>query len=257
MLMERIMPCLLLKDKTLVKTIQFSQPKYIGDPINTVRIYNEMEVDELIFLDVTATIENRQPSFEVIKEIATECFMPFTYGGGIRDIDTIKQIFNLGVEKIVINSYAIENPQIITRAAEQFGSQSILVSIDVKRDSVGNYRVFTHSGTRDTSYDPVVYAKMVEELGAGEIFLNSIDNDGVMEGFDTRLIHSVSQAVNIPLIACGGAGRYEDIPQAVDAGASAVAAGSMFVYQGKLHSVLINYPYSDELDEMLPSRFDR
>lgn len=257
MLMERVMPCLLLNKSKLVKTTKFKNPDYIGDPINAVMIYNDLEVDELIFLDITATIENRTPPFEIIKEIATECFMPFTYGGGIRDIETIKKIFNLGAEKVVINSCALDNPELITEASRLFGSQSILVSIDVKQKMFGRYFVYTKSGRNATKLDPVEYAKKMEQLGAGEIFLNSIDRDGTMDGFDPELIKMVSDAITIPLIVCGGAGEIGDIKKAVEAGASAVAAGSLFVYQNRNRSVLINYPMSEELDEILPSRFDR
>ena len=251
------MPCLLLKDKALVKTIQFQNPQYIGDPINTVRIYNEMEVDELVFLDITATVENKRPPFDIISQITSECFMPFAYGGGIRDLADIKQIFNLGTEKVVINYHALENPELITEASRLFGSQSIVVSIDVKQKMFGRYFVYTKSGRNATKLDPVEYAKKMEQLGAGEIFLNSIDQDGTMDGFDLELIKMVSDAITIPLIACGGAGEIGDIKKAVEAGASAVAAGSLFVYQNRNRSVLINYPMSEELDEILPSRFDR
>ena len=257
MLAERVMPCLLLNKNKLIKTTKFKDPDYIGDPINAVMIYNDLEVDELIFLDVTATIENRQPPFEVIKEIATECFMPFTYGGGIKDIEAIKKIFNLGAEKIVINSHGLENPELITEAAGLFGSQSIVVSIDVKQKMFGKYYVYTQSGRNATKINPVEYAKKMEQLGAGEIFLNSIDRDGTMDGFDLELIKMVSDAINIPLIVCGGAGEIGDIKKAVDAGASAIAAGSLFIYQNRNRSVLINYPKDEELDEILPSRFDR
>lgn len=250
MLETRVMPCLLLKNSALVKTIKFKNPQYIGDPINTVRIYNEMEVDELIFLDITATVEGKKPPFKVISQIACECFMPFAYGGGIRDLNDVKKIINLGAEKVVINTHAFENPSFISEAAELYGSQSIVVSIDVKKNH-GEYAVFTHSGRKSTKLDPVKYAANVEKMGAGEIFLNSIDRDGVMEGYDSELIEKVSKAVGVPLITCGGAGRYEDIGKAVEAGASAVAAGSIFVYQGKNRSVLINFPTRDELEAIL------
>jgi cyclase len=245
------MPCLLLKDRALVKTVQFTNPKYIGDPINSVRIYNELEVDELVFLDIAATAEGKQPPFDVIEHIASECFMPFAYGGGIRNMEDIRQIFKVGAEKVVINSHAIENSEIVRLAAEEYGSQSILVSIDVKTDQMGNYLVCSHSGTRKTTFGPVEYAKKMEDVGAGEIFLNSIDRDGMMDGFDAALINMVSNAISIPLIACGGAGSYYDIGDAQRAGASAVAAGSIFVYQGKNRSVLINFPTQKELEEML------
>lgn len=251
MLQVRVMPCLLLKHEALVKTIKFKDPKYIGDPINTVKIYNEMEVDELIFLDISATIENKKPSFEIISRIASECFMPFAYGGGVRDLNDIKQIFNLGAEKVVINSYAVENPSFVKEASDLFGRQSIVISIDVKKNNVGEYEVYTHSGKISTKLDPVKFAVNMEQMGAGEIFLNSIDRDGTMEGYDLELIKNVSGAIGIPLVACGGAGKIEDIGKAVTAGASAAAAGSIFVYQSKNRAVLINYPTQEELQEIL------
>jgi len=247
MLKTRVMPCLLLKESKLVKTIEFKNPNYIGDPINAVMIYNEKEVDELVFLDITATVNNQKPSFKIIQEIATECFMPFTYGGGINNTQDMKTIFGLGVEKIAINSYAVENPTFITEAAKIFGSQSIVASIDVKRTEGGSYRVFTRSGSKNTGLDPVKCARTVETLGAGEILLTSIDKDGTMLGYDTNIIREVAEAVNIPIIACGGAGRIEDFGKAVAAGASAVAAGSLFVYHGPAKGVLINFPSRESL----------
>jgi len=250
MLIPRVIPCLLKKELALVKTIKFTNPNYIGDPINTIRIFNDLEVDELIFLDITATKENKKPPFEVISQVASECFMPMTYGGGIKEIDDMRRIFSLGVEKIVICTYAVDEPLFIKRVAESFGSQSIVVSIDVKKDSRGKYEVYVEGGTRSTKLDPVEFAVMMEQMGAGEIFLNSIDKDGAMEGYDLELIQRVASAVNVPLIACGGAGRIEDLGEAIKAGASAVAAGSLFVYQGKNRSVLINFPSHSELQEM-------
>ncbi|MCK4364594.1 MAG: imidazole glycerol phosphate synthase subunit HisF [Thermoplasmatales archaeon] len=249
MLETRVFPCLLLKNGALVKTIKFDNPIYIGDPINTVKIYNSKEVDELVFLDITTTVENKKPSFEIVNQIATECFMPFVYGGGIRDLGDIKKIFKLGAEKVIINTYAIENPTFIKKASDQFGSQSILVSVDVKKNSFGKYEVYTHSGTKASNLDPITFATNMEKLGAGEIFLNSIDKDGTMEGYDLELINFMSKSVNVPLIACGGAGSTEDIGKAVKAGASAVAAGSIFIYQGQNRSVLINFPTREELKE--------
>jgi len=252
MLLTRVMPCLLLRNWGLVKTIKFDSPKYVGDPINTVRIYNEKEVDELIFLDITATKNNKQPPFQIISEIASECFMPFTYGGGIKNIEDAKTIYNIGVEKIAVNSYALENPEFISELANTFGNQSVVVSIDAKKGFFGKYKVCTQGGTKASKFNPVEFAIMMEKMGAGEILLTSIDNDGVMEGYDIELIQSVSNAVNIPVIACGGAGCVEDFKDAVkNGGASAVAAGSMVVYQGKNRAVLINFPDRKELEKLL------
>ncbi len=252
MLKTRVMPCLLLKDGGLVKTVKFKNPGYIGDPINAIRIYNEKEVDELIFLDITATIEKREPPYKVISEIASECFMPVTYGGGVRDVETIRKILSLGVEKVAINSCAVENPDFVRIAADKFGSSTIVVSIDVRRKLFGRYEVFIHGGRKGTGLDPLEFAVKMEQMGAGEILLNSIDRDGTQEGYDIELIKSVTSAVGVPLIACGGAGKIEDFRAAVkDGGASACAAGSMVVYFGRNRAVLINFPERTKLEEVL------
>jgi len=244
------MPCLLLANEALVKTVRFANPSYLGDPINAVRIYNEMEVDELVFLDISASVENRPPPFKLIGEIASECFMPLSYGGGVRSLEDIRELFRTGVEKVAINSHA--EPEFIREAAERFGSQSILVSMDVKRSMFGKYSVRTHSGTRSTRVDPAGYASRVAEAGAGELLLTSIDRDGTWDGYDVELIRAVSQAVDVPVIACGCAGNVEHFREAVKlGGASAVAAGSMFVYQGRDLGVLINFPARGALEEVL------
>jgi cyclase len=252
MLKTRIMPCLLFSNGRLVKTIQFKNPAYIGDPVNAIKIYNEKEVDELILLDITATIEGRKPNFAFLSEVANECFMPLAYGGGVRDLDDIKRIFGLGIEKVAINSYAVENPAFIEKTATIFGSQSILLSLDVKKNLFGKYGVYIQGGRKGTSHDPVAWAVEAERLGAGEILLNSIDQDGTMEGYDIKLIKKVTDAVHIPVIACGGAGKLHDFKAAVaEGGASAVAAGSMVVYQGKNKGVLINFPSRADLKNIL------
>jgi cyclase len=252
MLKTRIMPCLLVSNGRLVKTIKFKNPSYVGDPVNAIKIYNEKAVDELILLDITATLEGRKPDFAFLSEIANECFMPLAYGGGVRDLDDIKRIFSLGIEKAAINSYAVENPAFIEKAATIFGSQSILLSLDVKKNIFGKYGVYTQGGRKGTSCDPVAWAVEAERLGAGEILLNSIDQDGTMEGYDIKLIKKVTDAVHIPVIACGGAGKLHDFKAAVaEGGASAVAAGSMVVYQGKNKGVLINFPSRDDLKNIL------
>jgi len=248
----RVMPCLLKRHGALVKTVKFKNFTYIGDPVNTIQIFNNLEVDELVLLDIMATKENQKPDFTLIKNIASECFMPLAYGGGIRDISDMKKIFNLGVEKIVICSYAVENPLFIKKASEIFGSQSVVVSIDVKKNFWGKYEVFSHSGTKSTKIDPALFAKKMGEIGAGEIFLNSIDRDGTFQGYDLDLIKKTTAVINIPLIACGGAGEYRDLNKPIKAGAQAVAAGSLFVYQRKnTESVLINFPTSQELNSIL------
>lgn len=245
----RVIPCLLLRGNGLVKTINFKNGIYIGDPINTVKIFNEKEVDEIIILDIEATTRVKEPNFKLVSDIASECFMPLCYGGGIRSIDDIRTILNLGVEKVSINSYAIENPYFIKMASEKFGSQSIIVSIDVKRNLFGRYEIYIANGTKNTKLDPLRFALQMEEMGAGEILLNSIDRDGTMKGYDIELIQMVSKETGIPVIACGGAGKIEDFGRAINAGgASAVAAGSLFVFNGKHRAVLISFPTTDELN---------
>jgi cyclase len=251
MLNIRVIPCLLLRGQGLVKTVQFKDAKYVGDPINAVKIFNEKEVDELILLDILATIEQRRPPLRLIFEVASECFMPLCYGGGICSLDDIKEIFNLGVEKVAINTSAINNPYFIKGAAEKFGSQSIVVAIDVKKNLLGEYEVFTHGGRKSAKLDPVRLAMEIEEMGAGEIFLNSIDRDGTMQGYDIELIKKVTEAVSIPVIACGGAGKLSDFAVAIkEGGASAVAAGSLFVFHGEERAVLISYPSVRELEHI-------
>ncbi|MBI4361419.1 imidazole glycerol phosphate synthase subunit HisF [Candidatus Micrarchaeota archaeon] len=250
MLLTRVMPCLLLKNDRLVKTIQFKDANYVGDPVNAIKIYNEKQVDELVVLDISATRENRKPAFEAIQQIADECFMPLTYGGGITSLDDARRLFALGVEKIVVNTHAVENPSFITQASEVFGAQAVMVSIDAKKTGSG-YEVFTRSGTTPTGLDPAAHALNVQKRGAGEIFLTSIDREGTLQGYDLELIRQVSRAVSIPVIACGGAWELMHFKQAVDAGASAVAAGSMAVYMGRNRAVLINFPNAHELSVVL------
>lgn len=252
MLTTRVIPCLLLKGKGLVKTVQFGDPRYVGDPINAIRIFNEKEVDELVLLDIQATANGASPQEKLIREIASECFMPLCYGGGIRSLDQAKRIFSLGVEKIAINTYAVEDPNFISSAAEWFGSQSVIVGIDAKRRTNGKYEVFTHGGKLATGLDVAEHARRMEEMGCGEIFLNSIDRDGTQQGYDIDLVKQVSNAVSVPVIACGGAGKLSHFADAVKLGdASAVAAGSLFVFHGKHRAVLISYPPVSELEVLL------
>jgi cyclase len=251
MLIPRVMPCLLVDNGRLVKTVKFKAPAYIGDPINAIKIYNEKEVDELILVDITATLESRAPSLEILAEVADECFMPMCYGGGITTLDQIRTIFRLGMEKAAINSHAFKDPDFIARAADAFGSQSIILSMDVKKSLFGKYSVWVQSGRKDTRMDPVEYAQRLTEKGAGEILLNSIDRDGTWGGYDVALIKKVADAVPVPVIACGGAARIGDFRQAVqEGGASACAAGSMVVYQGQGLGVLINFPARADLESI-------
>jgi cyclase len=252
MLKKRIIPCLQLIDQALVKTVKFSKYKYIGDPVNTVRIFNELEVDELCFLDIRATIEKRQPNLKILREIANECFMPVSYGGGIRDSDSAKTILSIGFEKIVINSAAIENPGFITEIAKYSGSQSVIVSIDLKKSPWGRYSVYSQDGKTKTKLNPVEWSIKAEEAGAGELLITSMDQDGTWNGFDLDIIRKISDSVNIPVIANGGAGSIEDIKKAIiEAHSSAVALGSMVVYQKKGMGVLVNFPDKESLKKIL------
>lgn len=248
MVLTRVIPCLLLKGRGLVKTVRFKDPTYLGDPINIVKIFNDKEVDELLFLDIAATVENRKPPYKLLEEIAGECFMPLGYGGGIRDLEDIRTILNLGVEKISINSYAVENPSFIRAAADYAGSQSVIVSMDVKKNLRGRYEILTRGGRKATGLNPVKFAVEMEKQGAGELLLNSMDRDGMMQGYDIELIKLITGAVGIPVVACGGAGKTQDLADAVKrGGASAAAAGSLFVFQGAHRAVLVSYPTSEEL----------
>jgi len=252
MLRTRIIPALLLHDESLVKTVNFRKFTYIGDPCNTVRIFNELEVDELIFLDISAAKRNLEPNKKILKDIANECFMPLGYGGGIRNLAQAEEILKIGFEKIVINSYAYENPEFITQLADKFGSQAVIVSIDVKKNYWGHSRVYIKGGTKKTNIHPLEWAKKVESLGAGEILLTSIDKEGSWSGFDIDLIRPITQSISIPLIAHGGGGNIEHITEVVkNGGAAAIALGSMVVFQKKGMGVLINFPDKKTLEKEL------
>jgi imidazole glycerol-phosphate synthase subunit HisF len=253
MLKTRVIPCLLLRNAGLVKTVRFKDPKYVGDPINAVRIFNEKEVDELVFLDIAATGAGSGPNFDLLTNIASEAFMPFGYGGGITDLQQIKRLYALGVEKVILNTAAHADPALVSKAAALAGSSSVVVSVDVKRGWLGRRSVYTRGGQQDTKCDPVEYAREAERLGAGEILLNSIDRDGTQSGYDLELIREVAGAVSIPVVAVGGAGELRHFKEAVEHGASAVSAGSLFVFHGKHRAVLITYPKYDELERLLSS----
>lgn len=254
MFLPRIIPVLLLKGKGLVKTVKFNEPRYIGDPINAVKIFNDLKADELIFLDITASKENRCISNQLIKDIGDEAFMPFGVGGGIGSIEQIEQILKAGAEKVVINTSALLNPKLIEEAAKIFGSQSIVVSIDVKKSFWGKYEVWNKDGIVNTKQDPVIAGKNAEDYGAGELMINSIDLDGTMVGYDIKLIKSISDNVSIPVIACGGAGNLNHLKEAYYKGnAHALATGSLFVYHGPRKAVLINYPSKEELLKVFKS----
>lgn len=252
MLRTRIIPCLQLIDDSLVKTIKFKKPSYIGDPVNTVRIFNELEVDELCFLDIRATLQNRFPNYKILSEIANECFMPLSYGGAIKDEFTAKKILSIGYEKIILNTAALEMPSLITKIAKYSGIQSVVVSIDVKKSIWGSYSIFSRDGSKKIKINPVDWAKQVEEAGAGELLITSMNNEGTWSGFDIEIIKSITDSVSIPVIANGGAGSITDIGRAVkEGGASAVALGSMVVYQQKGMGVLVNFPDTEKLKRIL------
>jgi cyclase len=252
MLRPRIIPCLLVKDKGLVKTVKFDSPKYVGDPINAVKIFNEKEVDELAVFDIDATRENREPDYKMIGNLAVECRMPLCYGGGVKTVEHAKQILSLGVEKVAISSAAVEEPDFVSEIAEQLGVQSVVVVLDVKKRRLGGrYEVWTRNGTHNSKRNPVELAKRVEQLGAGELVINSIDNDGVMKGYDHKLIDDIRESVSIPMTVLGGAGSLQDIEQLVSRyGLIGAAAGSLFVFKGVYRAVLINYPSAAEKEEL-------
>ncbi len=253
MLRTRVIPCLLLKGDGLVKTKAFKDPVYVGDPTNAIRIFNDKEVDELVLLDIQASREGRGPAFKTIREFAEECFMPVAYGGGIRSIDDARAVLALGVEKIVVNTMAVEQPQLIADLAAEFGAQAVVVSIDARKKFLGGYEVYKAGGTKKTGLTPVDFARRMVALGAGELLVTSIDRDGMMNGYDLALIRDIADAVPVPVIASGGAATLDHFAQAVINGhASAVAAGSMFVFHGRHRAVLISYPTREELTRVLP-----
>lgn len=252
MLKNRVIPCLQLINESLVKTVKFGKHGYIGDPINTVRIFNELEVDELCFLDIRATVEGRQPNFKILHEIADECFMPLSFGGGVKDVKTAINILSIGFEKIVVNTAAIETPSIISDIAEKSGVQSVIASIDVKKNIWGKYQVFSHDGTKKTALSPTEWAVKLEQLGAGELLVTSMDRDGTWSGYEIEILKEITRNVNIPVIANGGAGSLEHIERVIkEAKVSAVALGSMVVYQAKDLGVLVNFPDRTQLEKSI------
>ncbi|QKF66496.1 glycosyl amidation-associated protein WbuZ [Arcobacter venerupis] len=252
MLAPRIIPCLLVHNKGLVKTVKFKDPKYVGDPINAVKIFNEKESDELMVLDIDATVEHREPDYKMIENLATECRMPLCYGGGIRTVEQATKIFNLGVEKIALSSAAIENPKLLTDIAKEVGNQSVVVVIDVKKRMFGGYDVYTHNGTKKTKIDLEKFVIDLQSFGVGEIVINSIDNDGVMKGYDLNLIEKIKPLIDIPMTVLGGAGSLDDVSSLIEKfGIIGCSAGSLFVFKGKYKAVLINYPNKTDKEKIL------
>ena len=252
MLRPRIIPCLLVHKKGLVKSIQFRDYKYVGDPINAVRIFNEKEADELMVVDIDATVENREPDYKMIQNLATECRMPLCYGGGIKTVEQAQKIFSLGVEKIALSSTVITNPEIVKVIASKVGSQSVVVVLDVKKKVLGGYEVYTHNGKKATGISPLEFATKMEKLGAGEIVINSIDQDGMMKGYDSKLVDLIRKSISLPLTILGGAGNLQDIGALIkEYGIIGAAAGSLFVFKGVYRAVLISYPNWIEKDKLI------
>lgn len=254
MLRTRVMPCLLLKGKGLVKTVNFKNERYIGDPINAVRIFNQKEVDELVLFDISCTGNMGRINYELLERITSECFMPICYGGGVKLLGDFRKLFSMGIEKVSVSSLLFDNPKLVAEAVAIYGSQSIIVTLDVKKSKfLKKYQVFTHSGKKNRKITPVEAAQYACELGVGEIIVNTIHRDGTWLGFDNELISSISEVVKVPVVAVGGAGTLDDIMNVVvNANASAVALGSMAVFQAKDMGVLIKFPKLHELSRILP-----
>ena len=259
MLRPRIIPCLLVRDKGLVKTVKFANEKYVGDPINAVRIFNEKEVDELIVLDIDATVKGVGPDMKMIERLAAECRMPLCYGGGIKTVEQARSIIGLGVEKVALSSAILAKPELVADIAREIGRQSVVVVLDVKKKLFGSkYEIWTHNAEVNTHKSPIEFARLLEELGAGEIVLNSIDNDGVMKGYDLGLVEKVREATTVPMSVVGGAGSLQDLAGLINKfGIIGAVAGSLFVFKGVYKAVLINYPNPAEKDKLIQDAYPR
>lgn len=252
MLRPRIIPSLLIQDNGLVKTVNFKNPKYVGDPINAVKIFNEKEVDELAIFDIDATSNGLEPNYSLIERIANQSRMPLCYGGGVKTVEQAQKIFGLGIEKIALSSAVLQNPNLITQIADRVGAQSVIIVLDVKKKLLGGYEVYTHNGKKSTGINPFKFIEQAQELGAGEIVINSIDQDGVMKGYDMSLIEKAREKTSLPMTVLGGAGSLDDIEKVIDKHkVIGVAAGSLFVFKGKYKAVLINYPTKGEKENLL------
>ncbi|MGN5955375.1 AglZ/HisF2 family acetamidino modification protein [Sphingobacterium lactis] len=251
MLRPRIIPSLLIQDNGLVKTVNFKNPKYVGDPINAVKIFNEKSVDELAIFDIDATVKGHEPNYSLIERIANQSRMPLCYGGGVKTVEQAQRIFGLGIEKIALSSAVLQNPKLITAIADRVGAQSVIVVLDVKKKMFGGYEVYTHNGKKGTGINPFQFIQEAQELGAGEIIINSIDQDGVMKGYDFGLIDKAREQTSLPMTVLGGAGSLEDIKKVIDKHKIiGVAAGSLFVFKGVYKAVLINYPTKEEKEKL-------
>lgn len=251
MLKHRVIPCLLLRNGGLVKTLKFAGPKYVGDPINAIRIFNDKEVDELMVLDITASKEKKEPNYALIEQFASECFMPLSYGGGINTMEQAQRLFNSGIEKICLQSAVLNDLSLVKKLSGKWGSSSILISVDVKKNRMGQYKLYSAATGKTLDKKWMDFMLEAVKAGAGEIILNAVDRDGTMKGMDTELIKEAAKILPVPLVAVGGAGSLADIKAAVDAGASAVSAGAFFVFQGPHRAVLITYPKYNELIQLL------
>jgi len=251
MLKHRVIPILLLRNGGLVKTFKFADPKYVGDPINAIRIFNEKEVDELVVLDILASKEKREPNYDLIEQFAGECFMPLAYGGGITSVDQARRLFSIGVEKVSIQTSALADQDIVTDIASRYGNQSVIVAIDIKKNRFGQYKLLSSATGKMLDQDWKEFLKTAVAAGAGEILINAVDRGGTLNGMDLPLIELAVSACSVPLIAAGGVGSLTDIKAGVKAGASAIAAGAFFVYYGPHRAVLITYPKYQELIELL------
>lgn len=256
MLKPRIIPCLLVHEKGLVKTVNFKNPKYVGDPINAVRIFNEKESDELMVIDIDASVNRTEPDYAMIEKLAFECRMPLCYGGGIKTVEQAQRIFSLGVEKIAISSAAINNPDLVTQIGERVGSQSVVVVLDIKKKLLGGYEVFINNGKKATGKNPFELIKLFEEKGAGEIVINSIDEDGKMKGYDMVLAEKARKQTSLPFTVLGGAGNLADIGKLISKfGIVGASAGSLFVFRGVYKAVLISYPNVEEKEQLIFDNF--
>lgn len=251
MLRPRIIPSLLVHDNGLVKTVNFKNPKYVGDPINAVKIFNEKEVDELAVFDIDATVLGKEPNYALIEKLANQSRMPLCYGGGVKTVEQAQKIFGLGIEKIALSSAVIQNPKLITEIADRVGSQSVIVVMDIKKKLLGGYEIYINNGKKVTGLNPIKFAEEAQKLGAGEIIINSIDQDGMMKGYDMNLIDKITEKLTIPVTVLGGAGSLQDVKKVIDKhGIIGVAAGSLFVFKGAYKAVLINYPAKKEKEEL-------
>jgi cyclase len=257
-LKPRIIPALLISNGELVKTTRFKEAKYVGDPLNTVKIFNEKLVDEIMLIDISATINNSEPNYELIKNLANECRMPICYGGGIKNIDQATRIFNLGIEKIAISSAFIDRPELISDLAYLVGNQSVVLVLDVKIDTEGNYRIWTHNGTKSTNFTLIDFLFKIKDFGVGEIVINSIDKDGTMLGIDYEIINIIRTVLNIPHTILGGAANLQNIQETISKyGIIGIGVGSLFVFKGKLRAVLITYPDTEVKNKMIIEAMDK